>query len=67
LFWTHGWTRPDRGLKRVFRGTFYRLAHSLLLYGHYARDIGLREGISPARLRVIYNSLDFELPAVDAA
>lgn len=60
LFWTHGWTRPDRGLKRMVRRTFYRLAHGLLLYGHYARSIGLREGFSPARLRVIYNSLDFE-------
>ncbi len=61
LFWTHGWTRPDRGLKRILRGTFYRLAHSLLLYGHYARDIGLRQGFFPDQLQVIYNSLDFEL------
>jgi glycosyltransferase involved in cell wall biosynthesis len=61
LFWTHGWTRPDRGLKRRFRAFFYRLAHGLLLYGHHAREIGLRQGFSPDRLRVIYNSLDFEL------
>jgi len=61
LFWTHGWTRPDRGLKRTLRSVFYRLAHSLLLYGHYARDIGLRQGFAPAQLQVIYNSLDFEL------
>jgi 1,2-diacylglycerol 3-alpha-glucosyltransferase len=60
LFWTHGWTRPDHGLKRIVRGTFYRLAHGLMLYGHHARDIGLREGFSPSRLQVIYNSLDFE-------
>lgn len=61
LFWTHGWTRPDRGFKRMFRAAFYRLAHGLLLYGHYARDIGLRQGFRPAQLQVIYNSLDFEL------
>lgn len=61
LFWTHGWTRPERGFKRIFRASFYRLAHGLLLYGHYARDIGLRMGFKPAQLRVIYNSLDFEL------
>ena len=61
LFWTHGWTRPDHGLKRMFRATFYRLAHGLLLYGHYARDIGLRMGFRPTQLQVIYNSLDFEL------
>jgi glycosyltransferase involved in cell wall biosynthesis len=61
LFWTHGWTRPERGLKRIFRASFYRLAHALLLYGHYARDIGLRMGFRPSQLQVIYNSLDFEL------
>lgn len=61
LFWTHGWTRPDRGLKRRFRLAFYRLAHGLLLYGHHARDIGVSMGLPPARLQVIYNSLDFEL------
>lgn len=61
LFWTHGWTRPERGFKRAFRAMFYRLAHGLLLYGHYARDLGVRQGFSPERLHVIYNSLDFEL------
>jgi 1,2-diacylglycerol 3-alpha-glucosyltransferase len=61
LFWTHGWTRPDRGFKCTLRSTFYRLAHALLLYGHHARDIGLHQGFAPARLQVIYNSLDFEL------
>lgn len=61
LFWTHGWTRPERGLKRAFRAAFYRIAHGLLLYGHYARDIGMRQGFAPRRLQVIYNSLDFEL------
>lgn len=61
LFWTHGWTRAERGLKRTLRAAFYRIAHGLLLYGHYARDIGVRQGFSPARLQVIYNSLDFEL------
>lgn len=61
LFWTHGWTHPDHGLKRTIRGLFYRLANGLLLYGHYARDIGVRQGFSPQQLQVIYNSLDFEL------
>ena len=61
LFWTHGWTRPDTGLKRVFRAVFYRIAHGLLLYGHYARDLGIRMGVSAERMQVVYNSLDFEL------
>jgi glycosyltransferase involved in cell wall biosynthesis len=60
LFWTHGWTRRDNGIKAIVRRTFYRLAHGLLLYGNWARLIGLAEGFSSDKLYVIYNSLDYE-------
>lgn len=59
LFWTHGWIRRETGLKAIFRNTFYRLAHGLLLYGHVAKMIGLANGFSADRLHVIYNSLDY--------
>jgi 1,2-diacylglycerol 3-alpha-glucosyltransferase len=62
-FWTHGWTRRDRGLARHIRRTFYRLAHGLLLYGHMAKMEGIAQGFDPARLHVIYNSLDYEAHA----
>lgn len=60
LFWTHGWTRRDRGLKRIGRRVFYAIAHGLLLYGNRARMIGLEEGFPSASLYVVYNSLDYE-------
>ncbi len=59
FFWTHGWRSPDKGVKRFVRRTFYRLAHSLLLYGHHAKCIAIQEGFSPSRLFVVYNSLDY--------
>lgn len=59
LFWTHGWTKVDTGLKRIFRLVFYRLAHDLLLYGHHAKNIGIQEGFLPEHLHVVYNSLDY--------
>ena len=31
LFWTHGWTRNEAGLKDWMRLAFYRLSHGLLL------------------------------------
>lgn len=62
-FWTHGWTRRDRGLARHIRRTFYHLAHGLLLYGHMAKMEGIAQGFDPARLHVIYNSLDYEAHA----
>jgi len=60
LFWTHGWRRRDRGLKRLIRRAFYRIPHGLLLYGHGAKMIGLAEGFRAENLYVIYNSLDYE-------
>ena len=65
LFWTHGWTEPDHGIKRVMRKLFYRLSHKMLLYGHHAKRIGIREGFRAENLHVIYNSLDY--PAQVAA
>jgi 1,2-diacylglycerol 3-alpha-glucosyltransferase len=60
LFWTHGWTRRDRGLKRLVRLLFYRLATGLLLYGEHAKRIGIDSGFDPRRLHVMFNSLDFD-------
>lgn len=59
-FWTHGWTRHEKGISETVRSAFYRLAHGLLLYGHYAKSIGVEKGFDPERLHVIYNSLDYE-------
>jgi glycosyltransferase involved in cell wall biosynthesis len=60
LFWTHGWQRREAGVKGLIRNTFYRLAHALLLYGHNAKIVGISHAFDPARLHVIYNSLDYD-------
>jgi 1,2-diacylglycerol 3-alpha-glucosyltransferase len=60
LFWSHGWTRLDRGVKRLVRQLFYRLADGLLLYGDRAKSIGIQCGFAAERLYVMYNSLDFD-------
>lgn len=61
LYWTHGWLKEESGSKALFRNTFNKLAHGLLLYGHRAKDLGIRAGLNPQRLHVIYNSLDCAL------
>jgi glycosyltransferase involved in cell wall biosynthesis len=60
LYWSHGWTRLDSGLKHTIRLLFYRLADGLLLYGARARWIGIECGVDPDKLYVMYNSLDFD-------
>ena len=64
LFWTHGWRGRDRGLVRGIRKNFYRLADGLLLYGNWARQIGIDEGFSAGDLYVVYNSIA-AVPAED--
>ncbi|MGJ8636944.1 MAG: glycosyltransferase [Phycisphaerales bacterium] len=61
LYWTHGYLKEDTGLKALFRNTFNKLAHGLLLYGHRAKELGTKAGLNPDRLHVIYNSLDCQL------
>ncbi|MBE0565721.1 MAG: glycosyltransferase [Krumholzibacteria bacterium] len=62
LFWTHGVTRREHGLQKLLRFSFLRLAHGLLLYGNWARDQLVRTGgFDPAKLHVIFNSLDHDV------
>lgn len=56
FFWTIGWHRPEAGVKRFVRHSFYRLANKLLLYGNLAKAIGIEQGFPAERLEVIYNS-----------
>lgn len=60
LFWSHGWTHKDTGMKLWVRRQFYRLADGLLLYGTRAKAIGIEAGFAADRLYVMYNSLDFD-------
>lgn len=60
LFWTHGWQRPETGVKGLIRNTFYKLANAIMLYGHNAKMVGITHGFHPDRLHVIYNSLDYD-------
>lgn len=58
FFWTHGWIREEKGLKKFIRNSFYHLADGLLVYGHLAKNIGVSSGFEPDTIHVIYNSLD---------
>jgi len=58
FFWTHGFKGLDKGLKKVIRIAYFKLANALLLYGNYSKEIMITSGFSEKRLFVIYNSLD---------
>lgn len=59
LMWSHGYLRPEHGIRGFLRRNFYRIANGMLLYGHRARQLMLQDGFPGHRLYVIYNSLDY--------
>lgn len=57
--WGHGWTKPERGVRRWLRRVYYRLYHAHMTYGHYGKLLFLQNGWEPEKVHVIYNSLDY--------
>lgn len=58
LFWTHGFKGFDKGLKKIIRIWYFKLANALLLYGNYSKNLMLKDGFNEKKLNVIFNSLD---------
>lgn len=58
--WTHGWYGDEGVLKRIVKKLFFGLSHKVLLYGEYAKNLLIKEGLNPKKLLTIYNSLDYE-------
>lgn len=58
LFWTTGWHRPERGVKRLLRNVFYHLSHQLLLYGELGKSIGEKMNFPESKMTVIGNSVE---------
>jgi len=59
-FWTHGVTSNEKGLKWSIRKLFYSLADNVYLYGENAKKIMIQNGFPKHKLKVIYNSLDYD-------
>ena len=61
FFWTHGWYGKENRFEALVKKTFFRLANGgLFLYGHYARQLMIKEGFNPDKLFTIHNSLAYE-------
>lgn len=58
--WTHGWYGDETPVKVKVKKYFFSLSSEVLLYGNYALNLMIKEGISLQKLTCIYNSLDYE-------
>lgn len=59
-FWTHGWYGKERGMMKLFKKLFFKLAQDIFLYGNRAKELMVKEGFREDKLHVIYNSLNYD-------
>lgn len=57
--WSHGWYGNESYVKVLLKKIFFKLSHGIFLYGHYAEELMIKEGIEKDKLKVIYNSLHY--------
>lgn len=60
FLWGHGLLERESGVKWWIRKVFYSLASGQLLYSEGAKKLLIDKGFNPAKLFVVYNSLDFD-------
>lgn len=59
-FWSHGWYGKETSIEKLIKKLFFKLPNGgTFLYGDYARDLMIKEGLSPNKLFVIHNSLAY--------
>ena len=61
IFWGHGLYGNEYGFRKWLRKRFLRLADYNLVYGHWAKNLLIKEKIKPEKVKVIYNSVNYEL------
>lgn len=60
FLWTHGAYGGEKGLKLFLTKLRTKITACSLLYGNYAKDLLTKYGADENKLRVIYNSLDYD-------
>lgn len=61
IFWGHGLYGNEKSFKKWIRKQFLKLADYNLVYGHWAKNLLIKEGFDENTLIVIYNSVNYEI------
>ena len=60
-FWSHGFYGKESRIERYVKKLLFKLPNGgTFLYGNYARELMIKEGLNPSRLYVIHNSLAYD-------
>lgn len=60
VYWSHGLYGNESIVKSLLRVLFYKTADELLLYEKRAKKLLIKKGLSGDKMKVIYNSLDYD-------
>jgi glycosyltransferase involved in cell wall biosynthesis len=58
--WGHGWYGKESRFQTIVKKFYFSLCDGVFLYGNYAKQLMISNGINENKLHVIYNSLDYQ-------
>lgn len=58
--WTHGWYGREGKAKKFLKKLFFNLSNKIFLYGNYAKELLIAEGLNAAQLIPVFNSLNYD-------
>jgi len=61
IFWGHGLYGNESFFKKLTRKSFLSLADYNLVYGHWSKNLLIKENFKADRIRIIYNSVNYEI------
>lgn len=56
---THGWYGKESGIKKIIKKVDYLTTKGYFLYGNYAKDVMIKNGLNANKLEVIHNSINY--------
>lgn len=61
FFWSHGLYGKETSMERIIKKALFKLPNcGTFLYGNFARNLMIKEGLDPNKLFVIHNSLAYD-------
>lgn len=58
--WTHGWYGKENFIERIIKRIYFALPTGVMVYGDYARNLMVDNGVKADKIRIIANSLDYD-------
>lgn len=59
--WSHGWYGRENKIKTLMKKMFFSLPDKTFVYGLYAKNLMIENGILSHKIECIYNSLDYSV------